>query len=58
MKVKRCTKCGHEKSVDHFTRAKTRADGFDAICRACAQIVHRAWRTQLGREKYTPETAS
>lgn len=57
MKTKTCTKCCTEKTVDQFTRLKKGSTEFSPMCRSCQQHVHRAWRTQLGRERYTPETA-
>jgi hypothetical protein len=55
---KTCTACGQTKAFDHFTRDRKTVDGRQSMCRACQQIKARKWRTQLGRERFTPETTA
>lgn len=33
--MKKCTKCGEEKSLEEFNKDKTRKDGLDRQCKAC-----------------------
>jgi hypothetical protein len=40
--VKRCTKCGEEKPLAEFSRARSRKDGRAAHCKACV----RRWRQE------------
>jgi hypothetical protein len=40
--MKRCTKCGEEKPLAEFSRARSRKDGRAAHCKACV----RRWRQE------------
>jgi len=42
--VKRCTKCGHEKPITDFTRARKYRGGHKTQCKACGAAYMRGWR--------------
>ena len=37
--IKRCQKCGQEKSLSDYHRNKTKSDGHNGICKECQSIV-------------------
>jgi hypothetical protein len=43
-KIKRCPRCGIEKSSDSFSRNKASRDGLQSSCKPCRQIIIKAWR--------------
>lgn len=38
MNIKKCTRCGVEKSIDNFQKRNASKDGFTASCRECLRI--------------------
>lgn len=51
METKRCSLCNEYKSLDHFRRDKTRADGFHPWCKDCQRIKRRINRNKEGAAK-------
>src|SRR5258706_7763476 len=45
METKYCPKCDEVKPLDTFPKNKSRRDGFNAYCKACAMKQWRAYRT-------------
>lgn len=43
---KRCTKCGETKSVDGFSRDRSRRDGLSPHCKACRRAYYEAHREE------------
>jgi hypothetical protein len=44
--MKRCCRCGLEKSLDDFYRLTRSRDGYTGVCRACINADRRRWRQQ------------
>lgn len=44
--MKRCAKCGYDKSVDEFVRDKSRKDGRYPYCKACHRAVVKGYGVQ------------
>ncbi len=42
--MKRCSKCGEEKSLDQFGNDKSRKDGLCLYCKPCARARYTEWR--------------
>jgi hypothetical protein len=42
--MRKCIKCGLEKSIDQFHRSKNRADGLYPNCKDCKNAANRAWK--------------
>lgn len=47
MSTKTCTKCGETKPLENFSR---KLNGFQAKCKACCKVEHKAWHA-ANREK-------
>jgi hypothetical protein len=43
-RTKRCPKCGIEKPLDAFSRARSSRDGLQVQCKPCRQVITKAWR--------------
>ncbi len=45
--MKRCNRCGEEKSLDSFCKRSTAKDGRNSACRVCAKAIARKWNAEL-----------
>lgn len=50
MKIKKCTKCGIEKTISEFYKRKTGKFGVDSVCKECKRIQNRL-TDKIYREK-------
>jgi len=48
MQVKKCKKCGEEKSIDQFGR---KANGFQFACKTCANDISKEWYAKNKNDK-------
>jgi len=54
---KKCFKCGEEKSLDNFSKDKTKKDGYAGKCKQCRkienQLIYQKLETRVGTRTYT-----
>ena len=50
--LKRCTKCGEEKTLDSFPKEPRSSDGVAARCKVCTSDYQREWRERKGGNLY------
>lgn len=51
--MKKCSKCKSIKSIDSFTRDKSRPDGLSYICKECSRLKYQSSYTKVGVNRKT-----
>jgi hypothetical protein len=46
MDIKKCNKCGQEKSLDFYRKNKSNKDGHDCVCKSCRSDVGKKYREE------------
>jgi len=56
--MKTCTKCLTEKSLDKFSKDRSKKDGFQTHCKSCKNMIRKEWRHGIGKEKQLAHSRS
>jgi hypothetical protein len=49
--MRKCSRCGKEKSLSEFTKDRNKKDGLRAHCRQCRSEEHKIWYNGPSHEK-------